>query len=85
MTDRMAFLTSRISRVRGSGLLLTWLAAGLLVPSASSAANPTWMLEAKIRGQRVEGLPVGWTSDQVHLLARDGRLLDFHRFCQRSS
>jgi Protein of unknown function (DUF1570) len=57
---------------------LVLLVAALFSPAAVSAANPTWMLEAKIHGERVEGLPVGWTSDEVHLLARDGRLLDFH-------
>jgi hypothetical protein len=35
------------------------------------------MIEANIRGQRVEGMPLAWNDQQVHLLARDGYLWEF--------
>lgn len=42
---------------------------------------PAWgqrlLVELEVDGQRVEGSPVAWTSRDVLLLGRDGRLFDF--------
>lgn len=46
-------------------------------PTAASAGAPQWMMEAEIRGRRVEGTPLSWSDKQVFLLARDGYLWDF--------
>ena len=35
------------------------------------------MIEANVRGQRIEGLPLDWNPQQIHLLARDGFLWEF--------
>lgn len=50
-----------------------------LLASSSLAADATKsMLELRIGKERVEGLPLAWSSDRVYLLARDGRLWDFN-------
>ena len=35
------------------------------------------MIELGLDGQRLEGMPLGWNEEQVHLLGRDGRLWQF--------
>ena len=49
------------------------------IPATAVAANNSLsiMIEANVRGQRVEGLPLAWNDQQVHLLARDGYLWEF--------
>ena len=42
---------------------------------AGSAAD--WMLELTVDGRKIEGMPLAWNREQVHLLGRDGRLWQF--------
>jgi len=35
------------------------------------------MIELSLRGQKIEGMPIGWNEQEVHLLGRDGRLWQF--------
>ena len=67
MTLRCAALTV--------GLLCAWQAA----PPSAQAATPALriMIEANVRGTRVEGLPLSWDDGKIHLLARDGYLWEF--------
>lgn len=51
--------------------------AALLLSHSASAANPNWCLKAEIDGEFVEGSPVFWSSQEVQLLGRDGRLRSF--------
>ena len=47
-------------------------------PGPVCAAAPAGeMIELTLKGQRVEGAPISWTDQQVHLLGRDGRLWKF--------
>ena len=42
------------------------------------AAGPTGeMIELMLKGQRIEGVPICWNEQNVHLLGRDGRLWQF--------
>jgi hypothetical protein len=43
----------------------------------ASGAQDRSMVELTLRGQRVEGLPLAFSTQQVLLLGRDGRLWDF--------
>jgi len=52
------------------GLLFVTIPALAQVPA-------NWMLELTLDGQRVEGTPVAWNAEVVHLLGRDGRLWEF--------
>jgi hypothetical protein len=58
------------------------------LPATAAAAGQT-LITLKLHGQAVEGLPLSWNADAVHLLARDGRLWEFRpdeaRDFQRSS
>ena len=58
------------------------LAAILFSPAATSSASAengglSIMIEANVRGQHVEGLPLAWNDEQIHLLSRDGYLWEF--------
>jgi len=54
------------------------LIAGLtiLCSPASAATFPNAMVELLYHGRKIEGAPLSWNSDTVHLLGRDGRLWD---------
>ncbi len=43
-----------------------------------AADRNAWMLEADVRGARLEGTPLAWSEARVYLLCRDGRLVDFY-------
>ena len=43
--------------------------------AAESPAD--WMVKLTLDGRRIEGTPLAWSSQQVHLLGRDGRLWEF--------
>ncbi len=52
--------------------------AMVLWPTSTRAAGPgLGMLELTLDGQKVEGMPLAWDSQWVHLLGRDGRLWQF--------
>ncbi len=60
----------------------TWLVIAsfahfLLVPNSATAQAEDWTLEATVRGNRILGKPMTWSSQQVTVLARDGHLWDF--------
>lgn len=57
-------------------LALVGLAYG---PAAARAADVPgkWTMELSLHGNRIEGTPLAWSSENVLLLARDGRLWDF--------
>jgi len=52
------------------------IAIGCL-PGSIWAAPTGEMIELTLAGQRVEGVPLLWTEQMVHLLGRDGRLWQF--------
>lgn len=41
-------------------------------------ASPTILVELEVGGRRLEGAPLAWSASDVLLLARDGRLHNFH-------
>ena len=46
--------------------------------SAANTARPIeGMIELSLGGQKLEGTPLGWNEQEVHLLGRDGRLWHF--------
>jgi hypothetical protein len=55
------------------------LAAAIAIgASAACAVEPMGgMIELSLRGQKIEGMPLGWNEQDVHLLGRDGRLWQF--------
>jgi hypothetical protein len=73
---------TRIDRCRGIIIarLLTLAVAALSVcTSPALAAGPTlWMVRLKVDGQGVEGSPISWSDQEIHLLGRDGRLWNFN-------
>ena len=47
-------------------------------PAIASDAFPGMgMIELTLSGQKLEGAPLTWNNEKVHLLGRDGRLWDF--------
>ena len=42
-----------------------------------AAGRANWTIQAEIKGQRVEGMPLSWSNSEVSLLARDGYLWQF--------
>ena len=52
------------------------LLLGFLTHAPSMWANGTIRLD--IRGRRIEGHPLSWTNNKMHLLARDGALWSFN-------
>jgi hypothetical protein len=52
------------------------IAATLLFAVPAAAAD--FMFRANVDGESIEGRPVAWTDDIMHLLGRDGRLHTFH-------
>ena len=57
----------------------TSLALALLLASAAARADvtPSWMVKLSVGGQAIEGGPLAWSTAEVHLLGRDGRLWTF--------
>ena len=52
--------------------------AVLLGGAPVAAESPAeWMVKLTLDGRRIEGMPLAWSSDQVHLLGRDGWLWEF--------
>jgi hypothetical protein len=63
-----------------SNIPAVWLAlmVGLVIEtSAPSSAADEPMIALTLRGARIEGLPLSWSEEVVHLLGRDGRLWQF--------
>jgi hypothetical protein len=65
-----------LAPVARSGLVGLLLFASLL-GRARAADRQRWTMLVDIAGQRIEGMPLAWSSDRIFLLARDGRLWDF--------
>src|SRR4051794_14702298 len=53
-----------------------WLASTLATTGFATAAE--FMFRASVEGQTFEGKPLAWSSQQMLLLGRDGRLHDFN-------
>jgi hypothetical protein len=49
----------------------------IAAPLARAAGPVEGMIELGLDGQRLEGMPLGWNAEEVHLLGRDGRLWRF--------
>src|SRR5436190_18281380 len=47
-----------------------------LAPAVAGDAG-RWTLQTEVRGVRIEGMPLAWSTKDVFLLGRDGRLWDF--------
>jgi hypothetical protein len=48
-------------------------------PCLLCAATPNnEMIELTLKGRKLEGVPLAWTDEEVHLLGRDGRLWNFN-------
>jgi len=45
--------------------------------SAWADDRPRWTMLVDVGGREIEGMPLAWSSKQVYVLARDGRLWDF--------
>jgi len=57
--------------------LLAILVALAWATPVEGSSPVKWMLELTVGGRKVEGMPLAWNSQQVHLLGRDGRLWEF--------
>lgn len=59
---------------------LTWI-LGLVIAIGSASARAEsgadWMLKLTLQGKTIEGMPIQWSQDRVHLLGRDGHLWNF--------
>lgn len=44
---------------------------------AAQAETTNWMLKLTLNGQSIEGMPLHWSQERVHLLGRDGQLWEF--------
>ncbi|MBN1590921.1 MAG: DUF1570 domain-containing protein [Pirellulales bacterium] len=64
-------------RVVFIGVLLSCLALIAPARSAESSRPAMGMIEVTVAGQKIEGMPLAWASNVVHLLGRDGRLWSF--------
>jgi hypothetical protein len=55
------------------------IVAGMLIAAPATAASlPAPMtMEALVHGQRIEGMPLAWSSAKVYLLQRDGAMAEF--------
>ena len=49
----------------------------LFLPSICAAQTFRGMLELKLGGKQIEGMPISWNPARVHMLGRDGRLWSF--------
>ncbi len=54
--------------------IVAWLACG---PSIPAVGAPLWLVRLKVDGHEVEGSPISWSDQEIHLLGRDGRLWNF--------
>jgi hypothetical protein len=52
--------------------------AALVGTCVSSAGGEEFMFRARVDGRMLEGQPLSWTSEQMLLLGRDGRLYEFN-------
>ena len=54
------------------------LVAGLLCAGRAGAAEAVeWMVELRLDGRQIEGTPLAWSRQRVHMLGRDGWLWEF--------
>ncbi|HLA84982.1 MAG TPA: DUF1570 domain-containing protein [Thermoguttaceae bacterium] len=62
-----------------SAFIAICLSCVVLAGTAGAAAPPPalGMIQADVRGQRIEGTPLTWDANNVYLLGRDGRLWSF--------
>jgi len=53
------------------------LVSGLPAKVQAAETNRRWTVALELNGNHIEGMPLEWSSRQVRLLARDGRLWEF--------
>jgi hypothetical protein len=72
-------IPSKLFRFSVSPLIAVCCLAALTIAtrSAIAADPPRFMIEATVRGEHLEGMPLAWSDERVLLLGRDGRLWDF--------
>jgi len=58
-------------------VLLATLVVLAWVAPVEGSSPVKWMLELTVGGRKVEGVPLAWNTQLVHLLGRDGRLWEF--------
>src|SRR4051812_47639733 len=58
--------------------ILLLVIVGLIAPLCSHARGAEFMFRANIDGKTIEGKPLTWSSQQMLLLGRDGKLYDFN-------
>ncbi len=68
--------SSYLIRILWFLLLIAWGVICLSV-QGSSAAEPNFMIRARIGQKLVEGQPLNWSAQMVYLLSRDGQLVTF--------
>lgn len=59
-----------------TALTAVWVTLALAVP-VQAETPARWMMQLTLEGQRIEGSPLSWDSEVVHLLGRDGHLWKF--------
>jgi hypothetical protein len=57
--------------------LPTLLALSLFFAATPAAPSDYGMVELVLHGRKIEGTPLAWNEEAVHLLGRDGRLWEF--------
>jgi hypothetical protein len=62
--------------MKSAGIIL--FAMALVGACISSVAAEEFMFRARVDGRMLEGQPLSWTSEQMLLLGRDGRLYEFN-------
>ena len=69
-TTRMAYRVAPL-------LLAVAVALGCCQRAVLAAGPSNPMIELSLQGQKLEGSPISWSRQEVHLLGRDGRLWQF--------
>jgi hypothetical protein len=72
----MSLESDRRSWIKFTAVCATLLGF-LLVRSAAAAPPVKAMVQVRLAGETIEGQPLAWSSNIIHLLARDGQLVSF--------
>jgi len=58
-------------------VLIAALLVSVCVIPAHARSPAGWMVELELDGRKIEGMPLAWNREEVHLLGRDGHLWQF--------
>ncbi len=58
--------------------ILSAAVLAVVMLGSRSPLRATEMIELRLQGHRLEGMPLAWNEQEVHLLGRDGRLWEFN-------